>query len=144
MGSHNADACGSQVVLGDLEQAARESSDRRRSLALGAGAVGSAFVASACCVGPLVLTLLGIGGGALLVGLEPYRPLLTGLTAVFLGGAFWLRYRKLRAAARAGGGSACACPAPRASKVAHIALWATTALVLAVLAFPYIAPLIWG
>ncbi len=44
------------------------------SLATGLGAVLSAFLASACCVGPLVFALLGLGGAGFLVKFEPYRP----------------------------------------------------------------------
>ena len=37
-------------------------------------AVLTAVAASACCVGPLIFAALGIGGAALLVAMEPYRP----------------------------------------------------------------------
>ena len=53
----------------------------------------AAIGASACCVGPLVLLALGIGGswvGSLTL-LEPYRPVFIGLTLLFLG----LSFRKL-------------------------------------------------
>ena len=59
----------------------------RTSLIAGtAAAVG----ASLCCVGPLVLLALGVGGTwiANLTALEPYRPLFVGLTLLFLGLAF--------------------------------------------------------
>lgn len=39
-----------------------------------AGSILSAFFASACCVGPLILAVLGLVGAELLVKLEPYRP----------------------------------------------------------------------
>ena len=43
--------------------------------------------ASVCCVGPLVLLALGIGGAWIsnLTALQPYRPLFIGLTLLFLG-----------------------------------------------------------
>lgn len=50
----------------------------------------TAIGASVCCVGPLVLLALGVGGtwvGALTM-MEPLRPLFIGLTLLFLGLAF--------------------------------------------------------
>jgi len=53
----------------------------------------AAIGASVCCVGPLVLLALGVGGTWIgsLTAMEPYRPILIGLTLLFLG----LAYRKL-------------------------------------------------
>jgi mercuric ion transport protein len=50
----------------------------------------AAIGASVCCVGPLVLLALGIGGAWIgnLTAFEPYRPLFIGLTLLFLGLAF--------------------------------------------------------
>ena len=50
----------------------------------------AAIGASVCCVGPLVLLALGIGGAWIgnLTALQPYRPLFIGLTLLFLGLAF--------------------------------------------------------
>lgn len=114
----------------------------RWSLAANAGAVLSAFIASACCVGPLVLALLGLGGGALLVKFEPYRPYFIVLTFVLLGTGFWLQYRKPKATVVEG--EACECPAPRANRAGKIMLWVATVLVVGFLVFPYIATAIWG
>src|SRR5215475_487005 len=46
--------------------------------------------ASLCCVAPLVLLTLGIGGAWIgnLTALEPYRPVFIGVTVVFFGFAF--------------------------------------------------------
>ena len=61
-------------------------------------AVLTAGVASACCIGPVAFVLLGAGAfGASLSALEPYRPALLGLTAVLLGGAFFVAYRPMSA-----------------------------------------------
>ncbi|MFX8832921.1 mercuric transporter MerT family protein, partial [Acinetobacter baumannii] len=50
----------------------------------------AAIGASVCCVGPLILLALGIGGSwiANLTAMEPYRPFFIGLTLLFLGLAF--------------------------------------------------------
>jgi mercuric ion transport protein len=105
-----------------------------------AGAVVSAFLASACCIGPLVLALLGLGGAGLLFKLEPYRPYFTGATALALGAGFWLTYRKPRLA----DGDACACEMPTSSRIARILLWAVTAIAVAFWSFPYIADKVFG
>ncbi len=59
---------------------------------LAAGII-AAIGASVCCVGPLLLLALGIGGAWIgnLMALEPYRPIFIGLTLLFLG----LTYRQL-------------------------------------------------
>jgi|GEM_PF-814801 len=114
----------------------------RWSIAASAGAIVSAFIASACCVGPLVLALVGIGGGALLASFEPYRRYFTVVTLGLLGFGFSLQYRKPRPTANADG-IACDCPTPRASKAGRVMLWVATVLVVGFLAFPYLAPLIW-
>ena len=121
-----------------------EAPDRsaRWSLAANAGAIVSAFIASACCVGPLVLALLGIGGGAMLLKFEPYRPYFMVVTLGLLGLGFWLQYRKPKPVTNADG-ITCDCPTPRANKTGRVMLWVATVLVVGFLAFPYIAPLIW-
>ncbi|MCC7542609.1 MAG: mercury transporter MerT [Deltaproteobacteria bacterium] len=112
------------------------------TMAASAGSILSAFLASACCVGPLLLALLGLGGGALLVTLEPYRPYFVGVTFVLLGAGFYLTYRrpKLAVANASAQGPACDCPAPRTNRLGRIMLWVATALVVGFLAFPYVAP----
>ena len=121
-----------------------ETPDRsgRWSLAANTGAIVSAFIASACCVGPLVLALLGLGGGALLLKFEPYRPYFMVVTLGLLGLGFWLQYRKPKPVTNADG-ITCDCPTPRANKAGRVMLWVATVLVVGFLAFPYIAPLIW-
>jgi mercuric ion transport protein len=54
----------------------------------------AAIGASACCVAPLVLLALGIGGAwlATLTNLEPLRPVFVAATLILLG----LAWRKLR------------------------------------------------
>lgn len=119
------------------------------TIATSAGAVVAAFLASACCVGPLVLALLGLGGAGLLVAFEPYRPYLTALTFVLLGAGFYFSYRRPRPAAVPGAATgsdlaSCDCPAPRTHRAGRAMLWVATALVLGFLAFPYVLPLILG
>jgi len=103
----------------------------KTSLTIG-GAVVAAFASAACCLGPLVLTILGIGGAASAVALKPYRPYLLVLTAVMLGFGFYLAYR--RPATDCGPGQAC--EMPRANRAGRVALWIATIVILIVVTFP--------
>ncbi len=97
-----------------------------------AAAVVTGFLASICCLGPLLLVILGIGGAwvADLTLLDPIRPWLTGATIAILGLAHYRYWKQRRALA-------CDCPPPR-----HQALWLwlTTGTVALLLAAPYILP----
>lgn len=101
---------------------------------LSGGAFGAAIAASVCCIGPLVLALLGLGGGALLLKFEPLRPYFLAVTGLLLGGAFYVTYRR-PPAEHCEPGTACARPASRAGQ--KIALWIVTAVVLLLATFPY-------
>jgi mercuric ion transport protein len=94
--------------------------------------------ASVCCVGPLVLLALGIGGAWIgnLTAFEPYRPALTGLTLIFLGFAFRKLYLVPQACAP---GAPCA--DPQTTKRQRLIFWSVAVLLLALLAVPWFAPL---
>lgn len=129
-------------TMHDVQRGAPDRS-RRWSFAASVSSIVWAFIASICCVGPLVFALLGIGGAGLLVKLEPYRPYFIAVTFALLGAGFYLTYRKPKTAtatATAGEGLECACPAPRANRAGKIMLWIATVLVVAFLSFPYLAP----
>ncbi len=98
------------------------------------GALGAALAASVCCIGPLVLALLGLGGGALLLKFEPYRPVFLVITGLILAGAFYVIYRR-QPVEECEPGTACANPGSR--KGQKITLWIVTAIVLLLAAFPY-------
>ena len=104
--------------------------------ALAAGGL-AAILASACCLGPLVLLSLGIGGAwiANLSALEPYRPLFLGLALLAL---FFAGRRIFRPAAECKPGEVCAIPPARAGY--KLLFWAAAALVLVGLTFPWVAP----
>lgn len=108
-----------------------------------AGAALAAIAASVCCVGPLVLLGLGIGGAWVgnLTALEPFRPYLIGLTAVFLGFAFYRIYGRKNAEACEPGSY---CANPKSDKINKISLWAVTILVAGLLAFPYLIPVLFA
>ncbi|MDP1691341.1 MAG: mercuric ion transporter MerT [Burkholderiaceae bacterium] len=98
----------------------------------------AAVLASVCCLGPLVLLMLGISGvwiGNLTV-LEPYRPIFIGAALVAL---FFARRRIFRPAQACKPGEVCALPQVR--RTYKTLFWAVAALVLVALVFPYVLPL---
>ncbi|MDP2818863.1 MAG: mercuric ion transporter MerT [Polaromonas sp.] len=98
----------------------------------------AAFLASACCFGPLVLLLLGFSGAWIgnLAALEPYRPVFVAVAGVALYVAGRRIYRPLQQCAA---GEMCALPQVRATYKA--CFWLVVILVLLALAFPYVLPL---
>ena len=98
----------------------------------------SAIGASICCVGPLVLLALGVSGAWIgsLTALEPYRPILIGLTLLFLGFAFYRLYLVRPACSPES-----ACGNPRSLRRQRVAFWIVTVLVLGLIAVPWFAPL---
>ncbi len=105
-----------------------------------AGAIGAAFAASACCIGPLLVLFLGTGG-ALAAGfssLTKFRPLFIGITILSLGWAYYkLIYKPQKVACEPG--SSCESPATR--KRNKILFWSIAVLSIILLAFPYILPM---
>ena len=94
--------------------------------------------ASACCIGPLVLVMLGIGGTwiANLTKLEPYRPVFVTMTLALLALAFHRLYLKPAACEP---GKPCA--DMNVIKRQRGIFWLVAIPVLALLAFPWYAPL---
>jgi len=98
----------------------------------------AAIGASVCCVGPLVLLALGIGGAWIgnLTAFEPYRPLFIGLTLLFLALAFRQLYLVPQPCAP---GTQCA--DPQANRRRRLVFWSVAILLLGLLAVPWFAPL---
>jgi len=94
----------------------------------------AAIGASLCCIGPLVLLALGIGGAwiSYLTALEPYRPIFIGIALIFLGLAFRKIYLVPQPCAP---DDACAVPAVRRNQ--RVIFWIVAALLVALLTFPY-------
>ncbi len=94
----------------------------------------AAIGASLCCVGPLVLVSLGIGGAWIgtLTALEPYRPLFIAVTLLFL----FLAFRKLYLVPRVcDPDQPCANPATLRNQ--RILFWVVSVALIALLTFPY-------
>ncbi len=120
----------------------RRQNPTKPTLAAAGGLLG-AVAASSCCIVPLMLFSLGIGGAWLgnLTALAPYQPIFVVVTLGCLAAGFWMVYRKPRAAVAAyANGSYCAPPASR--RIVKIALWSATVLIAAAMAFPYVAPVL--
>lgn len=105
-----------------------------------AGGLIAAILASVCCLGPLVLVMIGVSGAWIsnLTLLEPYRPLFIGVALVFMGLA-WRRIYRAPAATDCEPGTLCALP--QTSRAYRAMFWVVSALVLLALGFPYLAPL---
>ena len=94
-----------------------------------AASVVAATVASVCCIGPVVLVLLGVGSfGASLASLERYRPVFLAVTTLLLGFAFFAAYRPA---------NDCETCSPTSRRRATIAAWLAAVVVAVLVAFPY-------
>jgi mercuric ion transport protein len=98
----------------------------------------AAVLASACCLGPLVLISLGLSGAWIgnLTALEPYRPTFIAVALVALALAFRRVYWPVE---QCKPGEVCALPAVRRGY--RLVFWVVAALVAVPLGFPYVAPL---
>lgn len=107
----------------------------KNSLAAGALA---AIGASVCCVVPLVLLMMGIGGAwiASLTALEPLRPWFIAATVLFLGLAFRRLYFQQ---------PVCEPGTTRSQssvlKHQRLIFWVVALVLLALLSVPWLAPL---
>lgn len=103
----------------------------------GLGALLAATGASACCVAPLLLLSLGIGGAWVsnLTAMEAVRPFFIILTLVFIG----LGYRQLVVLPEY-----CeegkVCTSPKVKRNQRLLFWIGSGFLLMLLAFPGYAP----
>ncbi len=116
------------------------SSDKNHSGILAAGGIASAIAASACCVLPLGLSVIGVGGAWMssLRALEVYQPYFMALAIAAIAYGFYQVYIKPKKACN--DGAACARPLP--NRLVKAGLWFGAAMVMLVLLFPVIFPLI--
>ncbi|MEI4263479.1 mercuric transporter MerT family protein [Roseovarius sp. D0-M9] len=108
---------------------------------LAAGGALGAFLASACCVGPLVLLTLGISGAWIgnLTALEPYKPIFAVIALSFIGAGFWQVYFRKPTVCEPGS----YCARPFSAWVTQIALWTSLILVVAALTIDWWARLLY-
>jgi mercuric ion transport protein len=111
-------------------------SGQRSGLVVAGGAIG-ALLAASCCILPLVLIMLGIGGAwvGTLSSLKAYQPLFALVTIAFLAVAYWRIYRS--------SDSNCddeSCAPPESRRVLKVVFWTSAGLVLAALTADIWAP----
>ena len=106
---------------------------------LATGGVVGAILASACCVAPLLLLMLGVSGAWIgnLTALEPYKPLFATVALIFIGLGFWHVYFKTKPACDDGS----YCARPESALITKAALWFSTVLVGLALTINWWAPL---
>jgi len=104
------------------------------SASIAAGAI-SALGASVCCVLPLALVAIGIGGAwvAQLRSLERFYPVFVGLAIAAFAYAFYRLYLK---PAPCASDTTCATPVTRRNQ--RIAFWATLIAAKALILFPIV------
>jgi mercuric ion transport protein len=93
------------------------------------GAVVAGGLASACCVGPLVVVLLGFGSASAFIAMEPYRPIFAAITLALLAWAGW-RYWQDRKQ----------CAANGCSPKRPVLLWALGGFSILLLVSPSLLP----
>lgn len=115
------------------------SQEKAGRLPLIGGAI-AAIAASLCCLGPLVLVMLGVSGAWIgnLALLEPFRPwfLTAAVIAMFFA---WKKIYRAPAAAACTPGSLCAMP--QTNRIYKLLFWIVAALIALGLVFPFLAPL---
>ncbi len=108
------------------------------------GLVGGALAAigaSVCCLGPLVLVSVGLGGAWVsnVAALAPYRWVFILAALGFMGFA-WHRIYRAPAAAQCEPGTLCA--VPQTNRAYRVIFWVVAGLVLAAFASPYLVTLL--
>ena len=124
--------------MAEREVAPGDRAQSRGGLFAALGAVGAAFLAALCCVGPLVFVAFGVGAG-LASSFEPLRPLFTMLTLALLAVGFYVVYGRRRIVTQADGASGGpdgSCAVPRYSVRDRILLWVATLIALVFVTFP--------
>ena len=108
---------------------------------LAAAGVLGAFLASACCIVPLALVLMGVSGAWIgnLTALEPYKPLTGGIAVAFIAAGFWQVYFKAKPACVEGS----YCARPQSSRITKTALWFAAVLVTLAMTLNWWAPLLY-
>lgn len=102
------------------------------------GAVLAAFLASLCCMGPVLFVTIGVGAG-LARQFEPFRPVFTILTVALMAAGFYTVYGRRGAAnidASCSADDVCRKPAANRTRE-KIVLWTATLIAVVLLTFPH-------
>ncbi|PIQ43197.1 MAG: mercury transporter MerT [Gammaproteobacteria bacterium CG11_big_fil_rev_8_21_14_0_20_46_22] len=103
-------------------------------------AVIAAIVAALCCLGPLIVVLLGLGSAwmSVFTQIAFFRPVAIMLTVVFLGIAYWKLYitPKRRSIDQP-------CAKPETLRIYRLVFWVVVVIALLLLAFPWYVHWFW-
>jgi len=99
------------------------------------GAVVAGFLASLCCIGPLLFVVLGVGAFGAAAYLESARPFLLGGSVLMLAFGFYWTY--IRRTEQCEPGEACA--TKPINRMSRMGLWIASVAVLVFALMPYVA-----
>ncbi|HHT9155870.1 MAG TPA: mercuric transporter MerT family protein [Candidatus Tripitaka sp. YC43] len=93
------------------------------------GSILTAILASSCCIGPLVLAAIGVGGASFFAPIAKYRPIFIGITFALIGVSYYFIYGRKRAC----------CPGESTKRRwrQEVPLWIITAVAVGLVAFTY-------
>lgn len=97
------------------------------------GSLAAGLLASACCIGPLLLGAIGLGSLGFGAWLAPARPWFLALTGLLLAIGFYLAYRPVRSTACEAGE---ACATPESRRPQRIMLWSVTLIAAGLATYP--------
>lgn len=114
-----------------------QNANRKRLLA--AGGLAGAVLASSCCIAPLLLLTLGLGGAWMsnLTVLASYQGYFIVATLVFLGAGYWYVYFKPKKACE----DESYCASPQSDRMIKLALWVSAALIAIALGVNFVLPI---
>lgn len=103
------------------------------------GALGSSFLASLCCLSPLLIATLGLGGAwsSYSTVFEPYRPYMIVFVGSLLGYSFYKLYIKPPPC-----GVGVACISPKILLIQRVMFWIIVAVSFALITFPWYSGLL--
>lgn len=96
------------------------------------GSLAAGLLASACCIGPLILGAIGLGSLGFAAWLAPARPWFLALTGLLLAIGFYLAYRPVRASACEPGQE---CERPN-RQPQRVMLWTVTVVAVGLATYP--------
>jgi len=125
----------SRVESGPLAASSEPNKDNRTKSSMLALAGLAGVFASACCIGPLVLVSIGLGGvsAGIAAAFTPLRPVFIVIALAALAYAGWKIYRRPAEVCEPGA----ACAIPQSSRTYKAVFWIVAAIVLLLLTFPY-------
>lgn len=96
------------------------------------GGIAAAVAASACCLVPAILAVVGVSGAGVGSTLAPLRPYFLIATAIALGAGFWFAYRPSRSV------DDCGCGTPKSRRWSRLGLWLSTVLIVSIAGYPLV------